>query len=233
MATTKFSKSSIGRKVFMALTGFFLMFFLLQHLTINMLSVISPDMFNDVSHFMGTNPIVQIALQPVLIFAVIAHFIMGIVLDIKNRNAREVSYAKNNANANSTWMSRNMIISGLTILAFLVLHFVDFWFHEMSVKYIQGDMSGLINPDIAESGYRYYEELHHKFSSLPHVIAYVVSFVLLALHLQHGFSSAFQSVGARNNNNKTKLQQFGNAFAVLVPLGFVAIALFHFFTQSH
>lgn len=233
MATTKFSKSSIGRKVFMALTGFFLMFFLLQHLTINMLSVISPDMFNDVSHFMGTNPIVQIALQPVLMFAVVAHFIMGIVLDIKNRNAREVSYVKNNANANSTWMSRNMIISGLTILAFLVLHFIDFWIPEMNVKYVEGDMSGLINPSDPESGFRYYEELRHKFVDVWRVIAYIVAFVLLALHLQHGFSSAFQSVGARNNNNKTKLQQFGNAFAVLVPLGFVAIALFHFFTQSH
>lgn len=233
MATTKFSKSSIGRKVFMALTGFFLMFFLLQHLTINMLSVISPDMFNDVSHFMGTNPIVQIALQPVLMFAVVAHFIMGIVLDIKNRNAREVSYAKNNANANSTWMSRNMIISGLTILAFLVLHFIDFWIPEMNVKYVKGDMSGLLDPSDPESGYRYFVELQHKFVHVWRVIAYIVAFVLLALHLQHGFSSAFQSVGARNNNNKTKLQQFGNAFAVLVPLGFVAIALFHFFTQSH
>ncbi|MGB1317163.1 MAG: succinate dehydrogenase, partial [Flavobacteriales bacterium] len=65
--------SSIARKFAMALSGFFLLFFLLQHMSINMLSVISPDAFNETSHFMGTNPLVQFALQPVLAFGVIFH----------------------------------------------------------------------------------------------------------------------------------------------------------------
>ena len=65
----------------MALTGFFLMFFLLQHLSINMMSVFSADVFNEVSHFMGTNPLVQYVLQPVLIFSVIFHFVWGMYLD--------------------------------------------------------------------------------------------------------------------------------------------------------
>jgi succinate dehydrogenase / fumarate reductase cytochrome b subunit len=75
-----FFKSSIGRKVAMALSALFLMFFLLQHLAINILSVVNPDLFNEVSHFMGTNPVVQFALQPVLIFAVVFHFVMGFIL---------------------------------------------------------------------------------------------------------------------------------------------------------
>jgi len=78
----------------MALSAFFLMFFLLQHLAINILSVFSPNYFNDVSHFMGTNPLVQFALQPVLIFAVVFHFVMGFILELKNSRARKVSYAK-------------------------------------------------------------------------------------------------------------------------------------------
>ena len=110
--------TSIGRKVAMALSAFFLMFFLLQHLTINVLSVFSPEIFNEVSHFMGTNPLVQFVLQPVLIFAVVFHFIMGFILELRNKKANGKSYAKNNGAANSTWMSRNMIWSGLTILAF-------------------------------------------------------------------------------------------------------------------
>ena len=61
------SSTSVGKKVLMALSGFFLMFFLLQHLLINMLSVISVDAFNEVSEFMGTNPLIQFALQPVLL----------------------------------------------------------------------------------------------------------------------------------------------------------------------
>ena len=72
MSSSSFYKS-IGYKVLMALSGFFLMFFLLQHLTINTMSVFSEQLFNETSHFMGTNPIVQFLLQPVLIFAVVFH----------------------------------------------------------------------------------------------------------------------------------------------------------------
>ena len=118
MSSSSFYKS-IGYKILMALSGLFLMFFLLQHLTINMLSVISPELFNEVSHFMGINPVVQFLLQPVLMFAVIFHFVMGIFLEFKNRRSRSVKYAYNKPSANSNWVSRNMIFSGLTVLAFL------------------------------------------------------------------------------------------------------------------
>jgi succinate dehydrogenase / fumarate reductase cytochrome b subunit len=215
-----FFKSSIGRKYAMALSAFFLMFFLLQHLAINIISVFNPDLFNEVSHFMGTNPLVQFALQPVLIFAVVFHFVMGFVLDLKNRAARNVKYAKNNGAANSTWMSRNMILSGLVILAFIVLHFIDFWFPEMNYKYIE------INP---EDPTRYYHELVEKFHSHLRVIAYVIAFVLLSLHLLHGFNSAFQSVGA-NNKYVKGLKGFSKVYAIGVPLGFIFIALFHHLT---
>lgn len=82
-----FFKSSIGRKVAMALSAFFLMFFLLQHLAINVLSVFSPDTFNEVSHFMGTNPVVQFALQPVLIFAVVFSLCNGFYLRTKKQKS--------------------------------------------------------------------------------------------------------------------------------------------------
>ncbi len=224
MSKSKFT--TIGRKILMALSGFFLMFFLLQHLTINMLSVISPDTFNEVSQFMGTNPVVQFALQPVLIFAVFFHFIMGIVLELQNRRARTVKYAYNKPSANSNWMSRNMIYSGLVVLAFLGLHFYDFWVHEITEKYIDGDMTGLIDPNNPNSGYRYYDELSEKFIDPIRVIIYIISFVLLALHLLHGFQSSFQSVGVSKGKNFIK--KFGNAFAIVVPAGFIFIAIFHF-----
>ncbi|PYE83433.1 succinate dehydrogenase / fumarate reductase cytochrome b subunit [Winogradskyella epiphytica] len=214
--------SSIGRKFAMALSAFFLMIFLLQHFAINLLSVFSADTFNEVSHFMGTFWAVQYVMQPILIFGVIFHFIMGFVLEIKNRKARTISYAKNNGAANSTWMSRNMIYSGLAILAFMGLHFYDFWFPEINTKYIQGDMSGLL----ANGDYRYFEELQHKFVDVWRVALYCVSFVFLALHLLHGFSSAFQSVGANNKYTKG-LKGFGKAYAIIIPLGFIFIALFH------
>ena len=218
--------SSIGRKFAMALSALFLMFFLLQHFAINILSVFSPNAFNKASHFMGTFWAVQYLLQPVLIFGVVFHFVMGFILEIKNNKARQVSYAKNNGSANSSWMSRNMIWSGLAILAFIVLHFIDFWIPELTIKYIDGDMTGLL----PNGGYRYYEELTHKFVNPIRVGAYVVAFVLLALHLLHGFNSAFQSVGA-NNKYTEGLKGFSKIYAIGVPLGFIFIALFHHFNH--
>lgn len=213
----------------MALSAFFLMFFLLQHLAINALSVISPDMFNEVSHFMGTNPLVQFALQPVLIFGVVFHFVMGFILEIKNKKANGVPYAKNNGAANSSWMSRNMIWTGVVILAFIILHFIDFWFPEINTKFIQGDWSGTME---GVEGYRYYEELVHKFVNPIRVAAYVISFVFLGLHLAHGFTSAFQSMGSSASRRKT-LQTIGKAYSIIVPLGFILIAIYHFINNNH
>ncbi|MFK8058837.1 MAG: succinate dehydrogenase cytochrome b subunit [Polaribacter sp.] len=221
-----FFKSSIGRKVSMALSAFFLMIFLLQHLTINMMSVFSADLFNEVSQFMGSNPLVQFALQPVLIFGVVFHFVMGFILELKNNKANGTKYAKNNGAANSTWMSRNMIWSGIAILAFIILHFIDFWFPEINTKFIQGDWSGLHNGEL-----RFYHELQEKFVSPTRVAAYVVAFVFLGLHLAHGFTSAFQSVRAASL--RKKLGILGKAYAILIPLGFIFIALFHHLNHNH
>ena len=214
-----FLKSSIGRKVAMALSGLFLVIFLTQHFVINLSSVISPDTFNSWSHFMGTNGLVQFALQPVLIFGVCFHFIMGIVLEIQNRKARPIKYVNFKGGAAAPWTSRNMILSGLVILAFLGLHFYDFWIPEMVHKYV----------DFApEDPTRYYEETVHKFENHVRVILYVISFILLALHLWHGFASSFQSVGFNNKYSKA-LKGVTKVWAIAIPAGFIFIALYHHF----
>jgi len=210
-------KSSLARKYAMALSGLFLVVFLLQHFTINLTSVFSEDVFNEISHFMGNNPLVQFVLQPILIFGVIFHFLMGFVLELKNRSARAQNYAQNKGSANSSWMSRNMIWSGAVILSFLILHFIDFWFPEMNYKYIESLPS---DPN------RYFEEMVHKFVNPIRVVAYVVSFGFLMLHLLHGFSSSFQSVGL-NNKYTRGFKTFTIAFSIVIPVGFIFIAIFH------
>jgi len=201
------------------------MFFLIIHLAVNVTSLFSEEVFNQLSHFMGTNPLIQFALQPVLIFGVVFHFIMGFVLELKNRKAVGIKYTQNNGGANSTWMSRNMIYSGLAILAFIVLHFIDFWFPELNTKYVLGDMSGL-----HDGQFRYYHELVEKFHNPIRVAAYVVAFIFLALHLLHGFTSAFQSMGITAGRKKF-LKNFGAAYSIIIPLGFIIIALFHHFNH--
>ena len=117
-----------------------------------------------------------------------------------------------------------MIITGVMVLLFLGLHFYDFWLPELNVKFVQGDMTGL-----NQAGeFRYFEELQHKFVDPIRVVLYVLSFVFLALHLMHGFQSAFQSVGFRHSRYTPIIKSLSNIYAVVVPLGFIVIAVFHF-----
>ena len=211
----------------MALSAFFLMFFLIIHLAVNLTSLFSADVFNEFSHFMGTNPLIQFALQPVLVFGVVFHFVLGFILELKNKKANGVAYAKDNGAANSTWMSRNMIFSGLAILAFVVVHFLDFWIPELNTKYVIGDMTGM-----HEGGFRYFHELQEKFVNPIRVAGYCLAFVFLGLHLAHGFTSAFQSMGVTAGRKKA-LQTFGKVYSIIIPLGFIIIALFHHFNHNH
>jgi succinate dehydrogenase / fumarate reductase cytochrome b subunit len=216
------TQSTIGRKFLMALSAMFLLVFLLIHLSVNLLSIFSEDAFNTASHFMGYNPLIQFVMQPVLVAGVIFHFVMGFVLEMKNKNARPVKYAVANNSGNSSWSSRNMIISGAVILAFLGVHMYDFWMHEMNYKYVEA---------LSINETRYWEELHAKFQLLWRVIFYAVSFVLLGLHLSHGFQSSFQSIGARHPKYLKCVNTLGTWYSILIPLGFIVVAVFHFVTQ--
>ena len=213
-------KTSVARKVAMALSALFLILFLIIHLAVNLTSVISENTFNELSHFMGTNPLIQFAMQPVLLAGVIFHFVMGFVLEIQNKRARgSEKYYAYNGGANSSWMSRNMIITGVMILLFLGLHLYDFWVGEMNYKYIQFNEP---NPT------RYYHELIEKFHDPLRVGFYVLCFVFLCLHLLHGFQSAFQSMGWKDDARKKLISQVGNWYSYIICGGFIFIALFHY-----
>ena len=213
-------KTSVARKVAMALSALFLILFLIIHLAVNLTSVISESTFNELSHFMGTNPLIQFAMQPVLLAGVLFHFIMGFVLEIQNKKARgSEAYYSYNGSANSTWMSRNMIISGIVILLFLGLHLYDFWVGEMNYKYIE---------QLAPDPTRYYDELVEKFHDPLRVGFYVLCFVCLCLHLLHGFQSAFQSMGWKDDARKKLISSVGNWYSYIICGGFIFIALFHY-----
>lgn len=203
--------SSVGRKFFMALTGLFLVVFLLVHLIANLTLFGGADAFNTASHFMGTNPLIQI-MQPVLALGFIAHIAMGIILELKNKDARPVGYVKNNANANSKWASRNMIITGAMIFAFLVLHFIDYFI-----------------PFKTTEIHNHYEFVIARFDCLLYTIIYVVAFILLGMHLAHGFQSSLTTTGIRREKYKKCIVQLGVAFSIIVALGFSSIALWFYF----
>lgn len=118
-------------------------------------------------------------------------------------------------------MSRNMIFTGLVVLAFLGLHFYDFWIPEIVHKYVEGS---------PEDAGRYYGELVEKFEDPIRVGLYVISFIFLMLHLLHGFSASFQSAGW-HSKYKPWIRKATVAFSVIIPLGFIFIALFHYITN--
>ena len=217
----KLFNSSIGRKIAMALSGIFLIVFLTQHFLINITSVFSESLFNWLSHFMGTNPLVQFVLQPILIAGVLFHFVMGFILDYQNRKARPVNYAVFKGSKNSLMVSRYMILSGTVILSFLALHFYDFWIPEMEYKYIQ------FKPDDPN---RYHHELVEKFQDPVKVGFYCISFIFLALHLVHGLASSTQSLGT-SNKYSSLIKKISYSFGIVVPPGFCFIAIYHFLSH--
>jgi len=98
----------------------------------------------------------------------------------------------------------------------------DFWFHEMNYKYVDG-------LPIEES--RFWGDLHAKFEDAWRVIIYIISFILLGLHLGHGFQSSFQSIGARHPKYTPVIMALGKWYSILIPAGFIFIAIYHFVTQ--
>ena len=214
------TQSTIGRKFLMALSAMFLLVFLMIHLSINLISVFSEEGFNTASEFMGSNPLIQFVMQPILFVGVIFHFVMGFVLELKNNAARPVKYAKANNSGNSSWASRNMIISGAFILIYLFIHLLDFWFPTISKNYL-----GAVATETD------FQHLQEKFATLWRVALYVVAFILLGLHLAHGFQSSFQSIGARHPKYLKCVNTLGTWYSILIPLGFIAVAIFHFVTQ--
>lgn len=203
--------SSLARKFVMSLSGLFLITFLLVHLSINLTLFAGAETFNAASHFMATNPLIQV-MQYVLAAGFIIHIIMGIKLELKNRAARPIKYAKNNPAANSSWSSRNMIVSGILILLFLVLHIKDFF---IEIKF------GEVSSD--------YELVTRLFQNPVYVVVYVAAFILLGLHLSHGFQSSFTSIGARSPKYYTGVKNVGMAFSYLMALGFSVIAIYFYF----
>lgn len=206
--------TSIARKIVMSLLGLFLVFFLIVHLGINLLLLSSnPEYFNEASHFMATNPLIQV-MQYVLGLGFVLHIILGIVLTLQNNAARPQGYAKNNAAANSSLESRTMIYTGILILVFLIIHMRNFFY---VLKFGTVPTGG---------DYVLVTEL---FGIWYYTLLYVVAFILLGLHLNHGFQSAFQSIGVNNKTWTPIFKTIGTIYSVVVAGGFSIIALYHFF----
>lgn len=223
---SNFITSSIGKKWVMSLTGLFLILFLTVHLVGNFQLFIDDNglAFNSYSYMMTTNPLIK-TVSYGLYFFILLHAIQGIMLALKNKQARSNKYAVA-AGKTGSWESKNMAMLGLLILGFLILHMGDFWFKMKfgAVDYVSYE--GLSHPvkDL-------YAVVEVSFQNLGIVIAYVVGQIAIALHLRHGFESAFQTLGVAHKKYTPIIKAIGNAYSILIPLGFAIIPLYYYFVK--
>ncbi len=225
-----FLKSSVGQKFLMSITGLFLITFLLVHLTANLFLLGGSDAFNVVSHFMETNPIIQI-MQPVLAIGFLVHMIYALILTIQNMKARPEKYDKMVQNHSSTWASRNMFVLGSLIGIFLVMHIINF-FWKMKVSGSELYTEVTVDGVLMHNAYALVAGLFTDASlGLVYSLLYILGAISLGLHLQHAFWSAFQTIGWSNNLWRKRLEVVGNIYALFIAGGFTIIPLYFLIFQ--
>ncbi|MBT8219998.1 MAG: succinate dehydrogenase cytochrome b subunit [Bacteroidia bacterium] len=220
---TKLFTSSIGKKLVMSLTGIFLILFLIVHLVGNLqlLSNDGGESFNIYAKFMTSNPLIKTVSYGLYLFIVL-HTIQGIVLLLQNRSAKKSRYAVK-TNQNASWASRNMGPLGIIIFVFIVIHMVQFWF---KMKTGALDMVEYAGQDAVND---LYTPVYEAFKNIYFVIFYVVSMLVIAFHLNHGFQSAFQSLGLNHKKYTPFIKSLGKIYSILVPLGFAIIPVWFYF----
>jgi succinate dehydrogenase / fumarate reductase cytochrome b subunit len=259
---------SIGRKLVMGLSGLFLVSFLFVHVGGNSLLFLPDDgvTFNKFVRFMTTNPVIKV-LEWVLFAGFLIHFIYAGILTMQNRQARPGGYVfKKGEAVGSTWMSRNMGLTGVIVLLFFAVHVAGFWgrFHfthgertTLQTAYLEGwkvKEVQMVKDDLGRpviepgqyltedsyyalkaagvtevTGLSMYRMVQSAFSNIGVVIFYVIAMILLALHLSHGFQSAFRTVGLVHSKYTPAIKSLGFFIAVVIPVVFAAMPLFFFF----
>lgn len=222
--------SSIGKKLLMSLSGLFLISFLIIHLTVNSFLLIPDggDFFNSAAHFMATTPAIRV-IEPLLGLGFLIHILWGVKLTLENRKARgSAKYASGKKTTGVSWASQNMLVLGITVGAFLVLHIAQFWVKmkltgDPLLDHTTVNIAG-VDTEVENA----YALVNHTFSYLWVVVVYVIGSVGLAIHLSHGFWSAFQSIGFSNEIWRKRLSVLGSIFAWIIGIGFSLIAVLQY-----
>jgi succinate dehydrogenase / fumarate reductase cytochrome b subunit len=212
-----FYRSSIGKKVVMSLTGFFLIVFLVEHLIGNLLLYANDNghMFEAYGEFLVSNPVIR-TIEIVLFASMVGHALIGVILWWTNKRTRPEKYEQYRLKDNSPWASRNTIITGSIVFIFLVVHLRTFF---VATRFAAEPVSS-------------YHLILAAFADPWYDAFYLVALLLLGYHLRHGFQSAFQTLGLRN----TKYTPFLDALAFivwfLIPLAFASIPVYFYFFQQ-
>lgn len=193
--------TSIGRKVLMALTGLGFVGFLVAHLAGNLTIYAGGDAFNSyAAHLQSLGPLLRLA-EAALATLALVHVSCGLLLFFENLAARPRRYAVNRRAGGRTVGSATMPYTGVLILGFVVFHLFHFTFADQSHTTIFAIVSAA-------------------FASPVYVALYILAMVVVAVHVSHGFWSAFQSLGASHPKYMPALMALSVVLAVAVGVGF-------------
>lgn len=204
----------------MSVTGLFLILFLTLHVVANLTILWGPEVYLKVTDFMGTNPLIQV-MVPVLALGFIVHIGYSFIITLRNLKARgDVSYKSGSKSPGlgfDNWAARNMLVLGCIVLGFLVLHLSHFWTKMQWQQFTGGE---------PEDGYL----LVTGYLGTPWIaVCYIVWFAALWLHINHGFWSAFQTLGLNNARIIPLLRKISFLYSTLLFAGFSLIVIWCMF----
>jgi succinate dehydrogenase / fumarate reductase cytochrome b subunit len=212
-----FYRSSVGKKMIVAITGIILILFVIGHLLGNLQIFIGPDWINGYSeHLRDLGPLLWL-IRIFLLATVITHIYVTIQLAIENRRARPEAYIDKRY-VKATFASRHMVMSGLIVLAFIVYHLAHFTVRVTDPRF------GLLKADPL-GHYDVYSMMVYGFQNYYVSGFYVIGLFLLTLHLSHGSSSFFQSLGLNDKKLTPRLALGGRIFAWLLFIGYTSIPI--------
>ena len=179
--------SSIGKKIQIAISGVLLSVFLLFHLFNNLVLFAGEDSFNGMVQFLKSIHIIIRVLEFALLAIILLHIINAIMLTIKNRQSNAGKYTVAPQPETSSLNSRTMIISGIIILLFFIIHLRYFWYSFQTMDISDNFFNTVLKTEFGYLGH------------LPTAIFYIIAILFIAFHLKHGFISAFKTFGVSKN----------------------------------
>lgn len=198
-----------------AVTGVILILFVIGHLLGNLQIFLGPDWINAYSeHLRELGPLLWI-IRTFLLVTVIVHIFVTIRLAIENRRARRVQYI-DKEHVKATFASRHMVMSGLIVFMFIIYHLAHFTVRVTDPRFALLKVDPLNRYDV-------YSMMVYGFQDYLVSAFYMLGLFLLFLHLSHGSSSFFQSLGLNNKKVAPRLAFWGRLFAWLIFLGYISI----------
>lgn len=217
-------KSSIGKKLIMSITGVCLILFLTFHMCMNLVALFSADAYNMICEFLGANWY-ALAATAVLAAGMIIHFVYAFVLYLQNRKARGSNpYAVSSKPKEVEWASQNMLVLGIIVLVFLVLHLYNFW-AKMQLVEILHKLGVHVDMTNATNGVYH---IVQTFSDPIFVVLYLIGLGALWFHLTHGFWSAFHTMGLDNKIWFNRWKSIGTIYVSVLILGFASVVIVFF-----